>query len=101
MFVIFLRFSSNKAAAQDYMAAHNAWIAQGFADGVFLCAGSLGPAAGGAVLAQGEARTALESRVEADPFVAQGVVAAEIHEIDPKRTIPSLDFLKGTDLPAS
>ena len=95
MFVIFLKFAANNAAAPDHMAAHNAWLAQGFADGVFLCAGSLLPGAGGAVLAQGEARDALEARVQADPFVAHGVVSAEIHQIDAKRTIPELEFLKG------
>lgn len=94
MFVTFLKFSTNRAAAPDHMAAHNAWIAQGFAEGTFLCVGGLQPAAGGAILSQGESRTALEARLAADPFVAHGIVTAEIHEVDPKRTVPALDFLK-------
>jgi len=95
MFITFLKFAENRAAAPDFMAAHNDWIAQGFADGVFLGVGSLMPAAGGAILAHGETRARHEARIAADPFVAQGIVTAEIHEIDPKRTIPALDFLKG------
>jgi len=94
MFVILLKFAANRAAAPEHMTAHNEWIAQGFADGVFLCVGALQPAAGGAVLAHGESSAALHARVAADPFVIHGVVTAEIHEISPKRTAPALDFLK-------
>jgi uncharacterized protein YciI len=94
MFVTFLKFAENRAAASDFMAAHNNWIAQGFADGVFLCVGSLHPAGGGAIIAKGESRDLHDARIAADPFVIEGVVVAETHEIDPKRTVAALDFLK-------
>jgi len=95
VFVVFLKFAANRAAAKTLMAGHNDWIAQGFAEGVFQCVGSLLPQAGGAILAQGESRAALEARLSADPFVARGVVTPEIHEIAVNRTTPALDFLKG------
>ncbi len=94
MFVTFLRFAENRNAAPEFMAAHNEWIARGFADGVFLCVGSLQAAAGGAILAHGESRHAHDARIAADPFIVQGIVTAETYEIDPKRTAPVLDFLK-------
>ena len=94
MFVTFLKFAENRSAAPQFMAAHNDWIARGFADGVFLCAGSLQATAGGAILAHGESRADHDARIAADPFVEQGVVAAETHEFDPKRTVAALDFLK-------
>lgn len=94
MFVTFLRFAENSSAAPEFMAAHNDWIAKGFADGVFLCIGSLQPAAGGAVVAHGEDRETHEARIQADPFVIEGIVTADTHEIDAKRTLPELDFLK-------
>lgn len=94
MFVTFLRFAENRTGAPDFMPAHNDWIAQGFADGVFFCVGSLQAAAGGAILAHGESRDAYDARIAADPFVVQRVVTAETYEIDPKRTAPVLDFLK-------
>ena len=94
MFVTFLKFAENRAAAPQFMAAHNDWIAQGFADGAFLCVGSLQPAAGGAILAHGQSRADHDARIAADPFVAQQIVVAETHEIDPKRTIAALDFMK-------
>ena len=36
MFVTFLKFTEKRADAPSFMAAHNGWIAQGFADGVFV-----------------------------------------------------------------
>ncbi len=94
MYFVQLRFAANKAAAPQFMAAHNAWIAEGFADGVFLLTGSLAPGLGGAVLAHETTREALEQRVAADPFVAEGVVIAEISEIVPGRVDDRLAFLK-------
>jgi uncharacterized protein YciI len=94
MFVVLLKFSSNKAAAPEFMPAHNAWISKGFEDGVFQCAGSLDNGSGGAVLVHGESRMAVESRIKDDPFVRHDVVTAEILEITPKRTTASLDYLK-------
>jgi len=94
MFIIFLKFSANKAAAPDFMAEHNQWIATGFADGIFQCVGSLKPKGGGAILAVGENRDEIEMRVNADPFVINDVVTADITEVDVKRTAPGLDVLK-------
>lgn len=96
MYITFLKFSENRAAAPEFMTAHNDWIARGFADGAFLCVGSLQPAAGGAILATGESRAEHEVRIAADPFVAQGIVVAETHEFDPKRTVAALDFLRAS-----
>lgn len=93
MFLITLKFSHNKAAAKDHMPGHNAWIQQGLSDGVFLLVGSLQPQHGGAVLAQAETRAEIEARVADDPFVAEGVVAADIIEIAPNRADPRLAFL--------
>lgn len=93
MFVTFLKFAENRAAAPEFMAAHNDWISQGFEAGAFICVGSLQPA-GGAILANGESREDHDARIAADPFVVQGIVTAETHEISPKRTVAALDFVK-------
>lgn len=94
MFIVYLRFSANKSAASDLMAAHNEWIAKGFGDGVFQCVGSLKPEGGGAILATGESRSEIERRVNTDPFVEHDVVFAEIAEVEVKKTAPALDLLK-------
>ena len=93
MFVILLRFA-NKTKAPSLMAGHNAWLQRGFEDGLLLLVGTVQPAAGGALLAHGVTRDAIEAFVAQDPFVAEGVVTAEILDITPARTDTRLAFLK-------
>lgn len=95
MFVITLRIT-DKSKAPAFMDGHNAWIRRGFDDGVFLLVGSLQqPNVGGVILANGVSQEAIASRVDEDPFVAAGVVSAEILAIAPGRTDDRLAFLKG------
>ncbi|PKM31117.1 MAG: hypothetical protein CVV07_02855 [Gammaproteobacteria bacterium HGW-Gammaproteobacteria-11] len=93
MFIILLRFSQNKGQAATFMDGHNEWIRRGFEDKVFLMVGSLKLGLGGSVIAHGESRTALESRVSEDPFVVENVVTAEILEIEPKKADERLGFI--------
>ncbi|HEV7372541.1 hypothetical protein [Arenibaculum sp.] len=94
MFVVTLRFSTNKAQAPRHMDGHNAWIRRGFEDGIFVLTGSLPGGAGGAVLAHNVSREELEALLREDPFVAETVVDADILEITPGRTDERLAFLK-------
>jgi len=94
MFIVLLKFA-DKSKAGDLMAGHNEWIKQGFDDGVFLVVGSLQPNLGGGIVAHNASRSDLEARVAADPFVAAGVVSAEILEISPAKADPRLAFLVG------
>ncbi len=59
------------------MAAHVAWLEQGFEQGVFLVAGRRAPRTGGVVVMRG-AREAVEQVVATDPFVTSGVATAEV-----------------------
>jgi len=93
MFVVFLRFSTNRGEAQSLMSAHAEWIARGMADGVFLLVGRLEPRAGGAIFAHDTTRAELEARVKQDPFVARDVVTAEILEVTCSKAEPRLGFL--------
>ncbi len=93
MFVVLLKFSANKAKAGQFMDGHNAWLRQGFAEGVFLLAGSLKPGLGGAILAHGATAEDLQRRVNEDPFVAEDVVRAEILEIAPSKMDDRLNFM--------
>jgi uncharacterized protein YciI len=95
MFVVLLRFSDNKGRAGQFMDGHKEWIRRGFADGVFLVAGSLQPNLGGGIVAHNTSLPDLRSRVNDDPFVAEGVVSAEIVELTPSRTDERLAFLLG------
>ena len=95
MFVVVLKFSSNKGQAGQFMEGHNTWIKRGFDDGVFLLTGSLQPKMGGGILAHNTSLPDLEARVNEDPFVAHDVVKAEILEITPSRADDRLAFLMG------
>ena len=94
MFIVKLAFSDNGSRASALMEAHNAWLRSGFADQVFLLAGSLKPGPGGGILAHNTTLDALQSRVDEDPFVAHNVVSAEILEITPAITDERLRFLQ-------
>ena len=93
MFVVLLEFSDNKARASQFMQGHKEWIKRGFDAGVFLLAGSLQPNLGGGIVAHNTSLSDLQSRVNADPFVAEKVVKAEILEITPSKADARLDFL--------
>lgn len=95
MFVVLLKFSSNKGQASQFMEGHKEWIKRGFDDGVFLLVGSLQPNLGGGIVAHNASLSDLQSRVNDDPFVAENVVSAEILEIAPARTDERLAFLLG------
>lgn len=94
MFVVLLRFSRNRAQAAQFLEGHKAWLKQAFEDGTFLLAGTLEPEAGGGILAHGMSLAELQARISEDPFVAEGVVSAEILEITPSRTDERLAFLR-------
>jgi uncharacterized protein YciI len=93
MFIVLLRFAGNKGQAQQFMQGHKEWLSRGFEDGVFLLAGSLQPNLGGGIVAHNTSLSALQSRVNDDPFVAERVVSAEILEIAPSKFDERLKFL--------
>jgi uncharacterized protein YciI len=95
MFIVLLRFSENKGKAGQFMEGHKEWIKRGFDDGVFLLSGSLQPNLGGGVVAHNTSLSDLQSRVNADPFVAEKVVTAEILEITPSKADARVNFLVG------
>jgi uncharacterized protein YciI len=76
------------------MEGHKDWIRRGFDEGVFLLVGTLQSNSGGAVVAHNTSLAGLQSRVKADPFVAENVVRAEILEISPSRADARLGFLQ-------
>ena len=93
MFIVLLEFSAAKDRASEFMEGHKEWLERGFADGVFLLAGSLEPGRGGGILANHTSLTDLQCRVKDDPFLAENIVTAEILEISPSRAIEPLTFL--------
>ena len=93
MFIVLLKFSTNRDQVGQFLEGHKEWIKRGFDDDVFLLAGSLQPDLGGGVVAHNTSLSDLQSRVNDDPFVAENVVSAEIIEITPARADERLQFL--------
>ena len=95
MFIVLLKFSSNKSQAGQFMEGHKEWIERGVEDGVFVLVGSLQPNLGGAIVAHNTSLPELQGRVNDDPFVAENIVSAEILEITPAKVDERLKFLLG------
>jgi len=93
MFIVLLKFSGNKGQASQFMEGHNEWVKRGFDDGVFLLVGSLQPNLGGGIVAHNTSLSDFQDRVNADPFVAENVVSAEILEITPSKVDERLKFM--------
>lgn len=95
MHIVLLKFGPNRSQAAQWMAGHKEWIEKGISDGVFLLAGSLENAQGGALLAVKLSKAEVTARVEEDPFVKHQVVEPEIISIAPSQTVESLANLLG------
>lgn len=93
MFIVLLKFSSNKAAAKQFAQEHVQWLDQGMKDGFILAAGSLRPDIGGAILAHNISETALSQKLQQDPFVSEDVVRVEVMEFAASKTDERLSFL--------
>ena len=94
MFIILLTYLRSPAEVDRFLAAHRAWVRQGFDDGVFLLSGGQKPRVGGALLAHGTERGELEARVALDPFVLEGMATATIIEVVLSTLDPRLGFLQ-------
>ena len=95
MFIVLLKFSTNKEQASQFMDGHGDWLKRGFDDGVFMLAGTLQPKLGGGILAHNTTLSDLQNRVNDDPFVAQDIVGAEIIEMEPSKADAHLAHLIG------
>jgi uncharacterized protein YciI len=95
MFVVLLKFSTQRSKAGEWMEAHKAWLQQGFDDAVFMASGSLQGQQGGCILAQGLSQAELAQRLAADPFVIHDVVKADVIEFTLGKTDPRLQVLMG------
>lgn len=94
MFIIILTFSKPVEEVDRHLAAHKAWIKQGFDDGVFVLAGGRRPRTGGALLAIGDDRASIEARIELDPFVQNGVVTTQILQVVPTTVDERIGLLR-------
>lgn len=94
MFIVILRYTAPLAEIDRVVAEHRAWVDRGYADGVFMVSGPQTPRVGGAILAHGLSRAALDARLAEDPFNVNGLAAYEVIELAASRSDPRLAFLR-------
>ncbi|UII35032.1 hypothetical protein LVD17_14575 [Fulvivirga ulvae] len=92
IFVVVLEFSENKSLATQYMEGHMEWLEKGFSSNIFFLSGSIMPNRGGSILARNITLAELQGIVDADPFVRENIVTAEILEIVPTKIHEDLSF---------
>lgn len=95
MHIVLLKFGPNRSQAAQWMVEHKEWIEKGISDGVFLLAGSLENAQGGALLTIKLNKAEVAARVKEDPFVKYRVVEPEIISIAPSLVAEGLAELMG------
>jgi uncharacterized protein YciI len=96
--LLFLRYTASEEEAERFVAAHIAFLEHHHRDGTFLVSGQTVPAAeGGAIVACGVGRGAVERITAEDPFVVAGVARYTITTIDPGRVHPALAGVLGAE----
>jgi uncharacterized protein YciI len=97
--LLLLRYTASEQEAAPFVAAHVAFLERHHRDGTFLVSGQTVPSAqGGAIVAGGIDRAAVERITAEDPFVVAGVAGYSVTTIDPGRLHPALaDVLGAAD----
>ncbi|MFC0598673.1 YciI family protein [Streptomyces palmae] len=91
-----LHYTGSEQAVEPFIRDHVAYLERHHKEGTFLVSGQTVPASiGGAIIARGVDRLAIERIAAADPFVTNGVATYSITTITPGRTHPELASLLG------
>nr|WP_274705329.1 YciI family protein [Sphingomonas sp. H160509] len=89
MCVVVLTYVAPLDAIDAQMKEHVAWLAKGYAEGVFLASGRQIPRTGGVILIRGE-KAAVEAVVATDPFVSGGLATPEITAFTASMVLPGI-----------
>lgn len=80
MFLVLLTYERPLAEVDRRMGAHVAFLEECYRAGIFLASGRQVPRSGGVILAVAASRADLETVMERDPFVREGLARFEIVE---------------------
>lgn len=90
MFVVLLTYKRPLAEIDRTMRAHVAFLEAEYRAGVFLASGRQVPRTGGVILAMAPDRGALETVMQQDPFIRDGLASFEIVEFRTSLHHPAL-----------
>lgn len=82
MFVIELIYKADLKDIDARMSEHMKFVRKHYAAGTFVVSGRKIPRDGGIILAVGESRTAIETIMRDDPFVAHGLAEVRVIEFN-------------------
>jgi uncharacterized protein YciI len=80
MFIVLLTYQRPLAEIDRRMRAHVAFLEEGYRAGVFVASGRQVPRTGGVILAVAQSREELETRMDQDPFVREGLARFQVVE---------------------
>lgn len=95
MFVIELTYLKPLEEVERHLEAHRAYLAEQFANGLFLASGPKEPRTGGVILARVETSEQLAAVLARDPFVIHGIADYRIVRFHVRATAPGLEQLAG------
>lgn len=96
--LLFLQYTGSEQEAEAFVAGHVHFLERHHREGMFLVSGQAVPSAeGGAIVACGVDRAAVERILAEDPFVVAKVAKYTITTIDPGRVHPALAGILGVD----
>ena len=89
--LLMVEYTKSEQDAEPYFREHAAYLERHHRSGTFLASGQTIPTGhGGAIIAQGPDKAAIEQITAEDPFVQAGVAAYTIVTIDAGRIHPAL-----------
>ncbi|AMO50128.1 Uncharacterized conserved protein YciI, contains a putative active-site phosphohistidine [Kosakonia oryzendophytica] len=83
MFIVMLKYKTSLNQVDDVVAAHRAFLDEGYEKNYFLASGPMNPRSGGVILTRALPRTTLDAVLQNDPFYREGIADYEVVEFDP------------------
>jgi uncharacterized protein YciI len=79
MFIAISRYIADLADVDRCLPQHRAWVAEGYASGMFLVSGRRNPPIGGVIVAYAQDEASMRGVLAQDPFTRGGLADYEVH----------------------
>lgn len=83
MFIAILTYKKPLSEVDKYLQAHRNYLAEHYADGVFIASGPQNPRIGGVIMIKAIDRETVNTIIEQDPFNINGIADYQIVEFTP------------------
>lgn len=83
MFIVLINYIKPFEIVEQYIAAHRAFLDEGYKNNCFVASGPQVPRTGGVIISQLKDRALLESILQNDPYQLQQIADYQIIEFNP------------------